>query len=405
MIWSISWRNVWRSKLRSSVVIIAVAIGLSAGVFTVFFMKGWMGQRLANVINTEMSHIQIHKQQFQENFEFTHTIKDSDSKLEKIKQIEGVKSCSKRIVINSMVASAETGTGVKIVGVDVENEMKVTDIYEKIIEGKYFEGVTRNPVVIGQKLAEKLNVSVRNKIVITVQNVNGDIISGAFRVAGIYKTSNTAYDGSNIFVRNQDIARLTELESGVYHEIAVVLDDNELLETVTKEVSTLFPELKTENWKTLSPEMGYMDEIMGVYMYIIVIIILLALCFGIINTMLMVVLERIKELGMLMAVGMNRFKVFFMIILESVFLSLIGGVVGLLIGYLVSSYFAKVGMDLSVWGEGLEAMGFSAIIYPVIEYESLIIITVMVIITGIISALYPAYKALKLNPADSIRAE
>lgn len=405
MIWSISWRNVWRNKLRSSVVIIAVAIGLFAGVFSAFFMKGWMEQRLNDVIKTEMSHIQLHQKKFKDNYEFKYQIKDSDSKLQKIQEIEGVKSCSKRIVINSMVASAETGTGAKIIGVDIENEVEVTNIHEKIIEGEYFDGVKRNPVVIGEKLAKKLDVGIRNKIVITVQDVNGDITSGAFRVAGIFKTSNTAYDGANIFVRNEDIARLTGLDEGFSHEIAIVLENSEIMESSTTEISKLFPGLITENWRTLSPEMGYMDELMGVYMYMVVIIILFALCFGIINTMLMVVLERIKELGMLMAIGMNRMKVFFMIILESIFLSLTGGVVGIIIGYFVTAYFGKVGMDLSVWGEGLEAMGFSAIIYPAVDFKVLFVIAGMVIFTGILSALYPAYKALKLNPADSIRTD
>ncbi len=405
MIWSISWRNVWRNKLRSSVVIIAVAIGLFAGVFSAFFMKGWIAQRLNDVINTEMSHIQLHKPKFKENYDFKYLINDSDAKLAEISKIEGVKSCGKRIVINSMVASAETGTGVKIIGIDTKNEKLVTNIHEKIIEGAYFDGVKRNPVVIGEKLAKKLDVGLRNKVVITVQDINGDITSGAFRVAGIYKTSNTAYDGANLFVRDTDIARLTGIEEGMYHEISIVLEDNKFLEQSTNEISKLFPELSTENWKTLSPEMGYMDELMGVYMYMIVIIILLALCFGIVNTMLMVVLERVKELGMLMAIGMNRVKVFFMIILESIFLSITGGIVGIIIGYFVTIYFGRVGMDLSMWGEGLEAIGFAAIIYPEVDFQTLIVISVMVILTGIISALYPAYKALKLNPADSIRTD
>jgi len=405
MIWSISWRNVWRNKMRSLVVIIAVSIGLIAGVFSSFFMKGWIQQRLDDVINTEMAHIQIHKPKFKDNYELKYLIKNSAEKLSEINKIEGVVASTSRIIINSMVASAETGTGVKIVGTEPELEKKVSNIHEKIIEGKYFEGVSRNPVVVGEKLANKLNVSVRNKIIITVQDTNGHIISGAFRIAGIYRTVNTAFDGMTIFVRNSDISRLCSIEKSSSHEIAILLKDNENLENITNQISGISPDLITENWKTLSPEMGYMDEIMGLYMYIVLIIILLALCFGIINTMLMVVLERVKELGMLMAVGMNKARVFCMIILESIFLSLTGGIVGIIFGYLISLYFSKVGLDLSIWAEGLSAMGFSSIIYPVIEFETLIITSILVIITGIISALYPAYKALKLNPAESIRTE
>ena len=405
MIWSISWRNIWRNKLRSLVVIIAITIGLIAGVFSTFFMKGWMEQRLNDVINTEISHIQVHHPKFKENNEFKYRIENIASKLEKIKKLKEVKGVSKRIIIHSMVASAETGTGVKIIGVDPEIEKDVSNIYEKIIEGKYFQGVSRNPVVIGKKLADKLDVKVRHKIVITVQDENGDITSGAFRVSGIYKTANTTYDGLTIFVRNIDITRLTSFDNSCAHEIAVLLKNNDNLDEVTKIISSISPKLETENWEVLSPEMGYMNEIMGIYMYIVVIIILLALCFGIVNTMLMVVLERVKELGMLMAIGMNKLRVFSMIILESVFLSLSGGVIGVFLGYLISLYFAKAGLDLSIWAEGLEAMGFAAIIYPVIEFESLITITGLVILTGIISALYPAYKALKLKPAEALTTE
>jgi ABC-type lipoprotein release transport system permease subunit len=391
--------------MRSLVVVIAVSIGLVAGVFSSFFMKGWINQRLADVINTEMAHIQVHKPKFKENYELNYLITNTSEKVSEINKIEGVLAASNRIIINSMVATAETGTGVKIVGTVPEQEKQVSNIHEKIIEGKYFEGVTRNPVVIGKKLADKLDVRIRNKIIITVQDINGDVISGAFRVAGIYKTSNTAYDGMTIFVRNSDISRLCSLEENTCHELAILLENSNNLESITDEISKLMPELKTENWRTLSPEMGYMDELMGVYMYMVVVIILLALCFGIINTMLMVVLERVKELGMLMAVGMNKLRVFSMIILESIFLSFTGGIIGIIFGYLISLYFSKVGLDLSVWGEGLSAMGFSPIIYPVIDFETLIITSALVILTGIISALYPAFKALRLNPAESIRTE
>ena len=406
MIWSISWRNVWRNKLRSSVVIIAIVIGLSTGVFSTAFMNGWMNQRLDNAVKSEISHIQIHKEKFKENNETSYYIKNADLLSEKIRRIELVKGVSKRIVVNSMVASAESGTGVSVVGVNPENEKKVSDIYDKIIKGKYFEGVSKNPVIIGEKLAKKLDVDVRNKIVITIQDMDNNIIKGAFRIAGIYKTSNTSYDGSHIFVNYNDIIDITGLSHGAAHEIAVYLSDDEDIDRVLEDISSFAPKgLLTESWKEISPELGLFDEMMQVYMYIIVIIVLFALCFAIINTMLMVVLERVRELGMLMAIGMNKLKIFSMIILETVFLSLTGGIIGIVIGVVASMISSKTGIDLSLWGEGLEEIGFATLLYPSINLENVISITFFVILTGIISALYPAYKALKLNPAETLRAE
>ena len=405
MIWSIAWRNVWRNKVRSSIVIIAVCLGLMSGVFSAAFMKGWMGQRMDAVLLTEMSYIQIHHPEFKENYEFTYFVDNSDKIVQDIKSLDPTIKLSKRMVINSMVASAETGTGVMIKGIDPEMEKEVTNIYTKIVEGAYFEGISKNPVVIGKKLADKLDVSIRNKIIVTVQDQDGNVTSGAFRVAGIYKTSNTTFDGSTIFVRNSDLATLVGVNPEMSHEIALLLSDQHNLEETTQIIGALNPDLLTESWKDLSPEMGYMDDLMGVYMYFIILIILFALCFAIINTMLMAVLERVKEIGMLMAVGMNKLRVFSMLMLESIFLTLSGGFLGIVLGYILFLFFQKNGIDMSIWGEGLEAMGFAAIIYPEFDYGMIIPIIILVILTGLLSSLYPAYKALKLNPADSIRTD
>ena len=135
------------------------------------------------------------------------------------------------------------------------------------------------------------------------------------------------------------------------------------------------------------------------------VIILAALAFGIVNTMLMVVLERTKELGMLTAIGMNKKKVFSLIMLESVFLSLIGGIAGMITGYFAILLTSKNGINFSQYAEGFEAYGYSAHVIPQIDPGFFILITIMIILTGIISSVYPALKALRLNPVDAIRSE
>ena len=259
-----------------------------------------------------------------------------------------------------MVASAETGTGVRIIGIDPENEIKVTDLSSKIISGKYIDSTDHNPVVISERLAEKLKVSLKNKIIITVQDVNKNITGGAFRIVGIFRTDNSMFDEANIFVRGTDLSRLTGLKEHEAHEIAILLNKNET-DDVTKTLSGMFPNLEVKSWQQLSPEAGYLVSAMNQYMFIFIIVILIALCFGIINTMLMVIMERIHELGMLMAIGMNRVRVFAMIMLETVFLSLTGGISGLIIGYIAIKYFAKAGINLYFWKEAFSELGYSSL--------------------------------------------
>ena len=405
MILSISWRNIWRNKVRSLVIIFSIALGIFAGVFSAAFFKGMAEQRIQKVINTEMSYIQVHQTGYRQNSEFSNFMPEGSSLTDEIRQLPNVTGVSQRLLIQSMAASAETASGVLIAGIDPENESKVTNLSTKIIDGAYFEGIKRNPVVIGKKLAVKLNVKVRSKIVLTLQDLENNITSGAFRVAGIYTTNNNMYDESHVFIRASDLIKLTGFPETGAHEIAINIDDSETLSLVESQIKEIARDEEVLNWKALSPEMNYLTEAMDMYMYIFIIIILLALLFGIINTMLMVVMERTKELGMLMAVGMNKMRIFSMIVLESILLSITGGMVGIVIGAVTSKYGETHPIDLSMWAQGYEQLGYDAFVYTSLDPIMLVNVTIMVMITGVIAALYPAYKALKNDPADALRME
>ncbi len=405
MLFSISWRNIWRNKVRSLVIIFSIALGIFAGVSATAFMKGLAEQRIQKVIKTELSYIQVHKMGFRQNSDFGGYMPDAKKLVMEIRKIPNVTGASERIVVQAMAATAETATGVLVSGVDMANEPKVTNIHENLIDGEYLEGIRKNPVVIGKKLAEKLNAKVRSKLVITLQDTANNVVSGLFRVSGIYTTNNNMYDESHVFVKADDIRTLTELPAGVAHEIAINIDDNANLIPVGEAVKNIASTHEVMDWRALSPEMNYLTEAMDLYMYIFIIIILLALLFGIINTMLMVVMERTKEIGMLMAIGMNKMRIFSMVVLESVLLSLVGGVVGIIVGALFAKWKSIYPFDLSAWAAGYEQLGYDSYVYLSLEPIMLVNITIMVICTGVIAALYPAYKALKNDPADALRME
>jgi putative ABC transport system permease protein len=405
MIFSIAWRNVWRNKVRSMILMTAVALGLTAAIISTAFMVGMMYQRIDKAIKTEIAHIQIHNNDFRQSNDTESYIPHASEVRSEITNLEHVTGVSNRTVIFSMISSAETATGVKIIGIDTASEKRVSNLYTKIIEGSYFKEKRRNPVVIGKKLAEKLNVKMGSKVIITLQDLDKNITAGAFRVVGLFETLNDIFDEGTIYVRNKDIKRLISFPDDAAHEIAVMIDNDEFTVSTQDEIKAIIGDNEVLNWRELSPEMSYLTETMETFMYIFVAIVLLALLFGIINTMLMVVLERVKELGMLMAIGMNKLRIFRMIVLETVLLSLSGGVVGIIVGWLISKYFETHALDLSLWSLGYRSLGYDPFVYLKIEPQHLIDTTIMVIITGIVAALYPAYKALKNDPADALRIE
>jgi len=325
--------------------------------------------------------------------------------VQRVSDVYHVTGVSKRLVISSMIASAESNTGVKILGIIPDAERKVTNVSEKIIEGSYFVSSKKNAIVIGKKLAEKLKVGLTKKVIITLQDVDMNITGGAFRVVGIYETDNSLFDESTVFTRYNDLCALTGLDTTEAHEIAILVDKDSNAGIVKDILKFDYPELDIQDWTQLSPEAGYLISAMNQFLYIFIIVIMLALCFGIVNTMLMAVLERVKELGMLMAIGMNRFRIFFMIMLETVYLSITGGFIGIICGYFLCRYLEKAGLDLYFWEEAYRSIGYSSVIYPKIELNMIAFTALMVILTGLFSTLYPAYKALKLNPADATRTK
>ena len=403
MLIKVSWRNVWRNPTRSLIVIGALLVGMFSGVFTSTFMNGWMQQRIRDGVETEISHLRIQDPEFKKSEDFTNYFTGVDKMETFIRSISEVNGVSPRLSALTMIASAETATGVKLLAVDPEKEQTVINIPDKIIEGAWFQGIKRNPIIIGDKLAKKLKVKLRSKLVITLQDINGNIVSAAFRVAGIYKTVNTSFDETHVWARKSDIMNITSFPKDAAHEILVHTSNYKKISGIVDKISKEFPKMSVLSWQKFSPEFAVLTEMGNMYLYMFVVIILLALGFGIVNTMLMVVMERVHELGMLMAVGMNKKRVFSMIMIETLFLSVIGGFAGIAAGIWATDYFGQSGIDLSLWSEGLEEWGYSAIIFPEYDWSMMFVIALMVLLTGIIAAIYPAYRALKLAPAEAVR--
>ena len=406
MIFKIAFKNIWRNKVRSLIVIISVTLGLTGGIFAASIITGMVEQKVRMDINNEISHIQIHHPEFLKNFEWQYSIPNADSIAVMISKVTDVKAVCTRSRFTGMAASPNSVAGIQIVGVDPLKEKKVSNLYTTIPDtgGGYFTGSRKNQIVIGRKLADKLKVRLKSKMVIRFQNIDGNLTEAAFSVNGIFQTANNVFDETNVFIRKSDLNILTGAESKS-QEIAIILNDIDKIPAVEALLKSRLPDLDIRNWIELRPEMGLISSAIAMEVYIILGIILFALAFGIVNTMLMVVFERTRELGMLMAVGMSKSRVFRMIMLETVFLTTIGGVIGMILSAFLIGYFHQKGIDLSSMSKGLGTYGFDPNIYPFIKSELYLNLSLMIFCTAILAAIMPARKALKLKPVEAIRVE
>lgn len=401
MVINIAWRNIWRNKKRTLILGSAINFGIIAMIFMTGYMDGIVNAYLETSLNKQYSHIQIHHPKFKEFFQMKYGISNIDE-LENYLDEKGIKN-TKRTIVNGLLSSSKKVVSLPIMvyGIDKEKESNLTAPQNYLIEGKYLEG-KRNPIYVSEAIANQLKLKIRSKLQITFSDKEGERIVSVFKVAGIYNMKNGMLDKSRVYVRQSDINRLLEDEN-YSNEMAIMLDNLDLIDAQKEVLKKTFKNLEIVDWKEVAPELAMMNNSIDLSAYIFKGIILFALIFGVVNTLLMSVMERTKELGILLAIGMNKLKVFQMIVIESILLSIITTPFGMIIAHLLILYYGKNGLDISAYGESLETYGIDPIIYTKVEFSEYVIVTVLLTVTSIIASIYPAIKALNLRPAEAIR--
>lgn len=403
MLTQIAWRNVWRNKTRSMVIVIAVALGLWGGIFSDAFMQGMTEQQIYSSIHTETGHIQLNQKGFLANHDMQLNMPGADSITARLSKLPGVQAATSTIQLTSMASTSSGSAGIMIDGIDPAAQEKVSNLNTLLTTGDYFKSDRTNLIVIGQQLADKLHIKLHSRIVLTLQTTAGDIVYGAFKVAGIFRTHNSDFDKQMVFVRKKDLQALISFTPGAASLVTVLLHNTDDTKMVTAEIQKMFPELQVQPWMQLSPMLQILSSTVTQMTIIFVGIILIALAFGIVNTMLMAVLDRTHEIGMLLSIGMKPSKVFAMIILETIFLSLTGAAVGIALSVGTISWFGHTGINLSFIAEGINAFGYASIVYPSLGADFYLALSVMVVIIALIAGLFPARHAIRLKPAEALR--
>jgi putative ABC transport system permease protein len=405
MLIKIAWRNVWRNRTRSLVILLAVALGLWGGIFSDAFMNGMAQQQVYSAIHTETGDLQLNQKGFLLNHDIQLRITNADSVVRVLRSNPSVAMAAPITQITAMASTASGSTGIMLNGVDPSVQAHISNLSQLLVEGNYFKGDEPDQAVISQKLADKLHVKLHSRIVLTLQTFSGDITYGAFKVSGIYRTQNSDYDQQMVFVRDQDMKPLINFPSRDASLITVLLKKDGDADSTALKLSEKFPGIQVQTWIQLSPFLELLTGKTTLITFIFVGIILVALAFGIINTMLMAVLDRTREIGMLLSIGMKPSRVFGMIVLETIFLSVSGALAGIGLSVASIGWFGKTGINLSVIAEGFNALGYSSMVYPTMGLDFYVILSVMVIGIALVAGLFPAQRAIGLKPAEAVRGD
>ncbi len=399
---TIAWRNIWRHPARSGVLIAAVVVGLWAGVVTVGTVNGLMQQRIDYLIDSEIAHAQIHHPEFLAEGYSWLNIPDHEEILNWLDEDARVTAWSARTMTDGMLQSPVKTSGVRIRGIDTDRETRTTDFHENMVEGEYLDSGIRNAVIVGKSLAQDHNLRIGNRIVLVFEDTGNELSSASFNIVGFFESASTEFDERNVFVRSEDFTRYLADEL-VVHEIAFRVAELEMVPAVVADVNATFSGIEAQTWREISPELNVLVELGGVMLYVITLIIMLALAFGILNTMLMALFERMREIGMLLSIGMSKLRVFSMILLESVILTLSGALTGFLLAWGSILYLTGSGINLERFAAGIAELGWDHIIFPIISPPEYVGILILVIVITLLASVYPALKAIRINPLEAAK--
>ncbi len=401
----IAWRNIIRNRKRSSITLSAVGFGLGALIFIWAFVDGAHQQMIENYTSLISGHIQIHAEGFHQKEQLETYIEQPEKIKKSLRSNPSILSFTKRVKAAGLVSSSEHSAGVYILGIDPKHENEVSTIYKKVKQGSFLQENSDKEIVLGATLAKNLNVGLKEKLVIMSQALDGSIAAGAFHVKGLLNTGTDEIDKGVVIITHKAAEDLFVMNDRT-SEIAIRLTDVEN----SKKASALIrknlnsPELEVLSWQEVSAVLEQWIEFDNGFIYLIVLVVMVVVAIGILNTVLMGVFERTREFGILLALGTKRKQIIEMVAWESLFLGVIGSFLGSIFGILLTMQLGKTGINLTMVSSALTSFYMDPYIYPVSKILHIVISVVLVLVTSVIVSIYPAWHAANLKPVEAIRS-
>lgn len=405
MIWTLAFRNI-RSNIRRSIIsILAVAVGLATLIFSGTLRVGQYDTLVHSGVSQLAGHVVVQQKGFQENREPSYILTEASVIQNFLRGEYPEETVTTRTYLGGLLASTSNPTFITLTGIDPSQEQNISDMPEKIIEGEWLTDNTKD-ILIGHNTAEMLKVDLNDKVVFTVSN-NGEMNGQLFRIRGIFKTGSEEIDAFTGFIHYQAAAELLG-QQDVAHQVAIHLRDVSKTSVVLQHTQS---GLRTENaeilpWELALPDILNMIKVDKLANLLVNFILFTIVALGIVNTMLMSVLERLNQFGVMLAIGVKMSQLIRMIVYEGILLGLIGSMLGIIIGIVVSYPLVTVGIDLSSRvGDSVQIGNTlnSAVLYGKYSIELIVSYALIAWIFSIFATIYPAWKLSTLKPIEAMR--
>lgn len=401
----VALRNLARNPRRALLTLGALGAGLTAYLFLSALTQGFFLQMRDNATNLLTGHVQIEVKGFRDDFDAKLALAKSDEILARVRAQPAVAAAAPRLQAMTMASSPTQTEPVMLYGVAPDAERSVTRLHEALREGKYLSSGKAREIVVGRGLAERLGVRLGEKIVVMAPAADKSLGSAALRVVGIFETGNDVFD-RNTALTNLGAAR--EL-LGVPQEVATVavrLNDIDALDTAAADLGTTLtaPDQQAVTWKILLPQVVQMLELIRVNLFVILVVVFAVVALGVVNTLLMAVLERTREFGLQLALGTRPGQIVRTVLYESLVLAVIGLAVGALVGALIVGYYHTLGFDMTAYAAALKSIpGMTGVVYPTIVIGDVWLPVAALFLTSLVAALYPAWRAARLDAVQALR--
>lgn len=403
MYFQLAWRNIWRNPRRTIVIMTAIIIGVWSMLFLSALMRGMTDQMVHNGIATLTGEIQIHRKGYRSDPTIENNItapKEVETTLYKI--LPPGSQWTARVRVNAIASNARHSNGVTLVGINPAQEARISFIGEAVTQGRYLKMEDKYGILAGKALVDKFETRLGRKLVLMSQDTGKEIASKAFRIVGIFRAEMEATEKQFVFVTMPAARQMLKMEKGI-SEISILLPDRQQADSIAARLdAALFSIYEVDTWQKLLPIISAYLAMMDGWIFIWYLVVFIAMGFGIVNTMLMAIFERIREFGLLKALGMKPWWIIKSVLIESFFLLVIGITIGNLAGLLSILALSGYGINLSALSAGTEFAGISKVIYPAIYGKDVAMANLVVFFLGLVVSIYPAVKAARFTPVEAL---